>query len=324
MSKTTTKQRKQTKTEKVLVAMLCENTGRALCDSGGIPKYDANGKYIGSEQGYGRSYERNRGRDFDREPAVNFDVSDIQCHDGTRRLSFEISVNVYHWLKERLTYDAALNRKYENFAKKLRAEESEFSIAKAFPKHLRTKGHHVTGLYGDEVEDFEATNTYNGEDALTQTLQYVYFEVDRTPYVALQIHGGADVRGGYTNAKIFEVSEETSMFDNGRLSMAAWRPEDADQLKLPFMEGVQDVHQVVWDSDNGGYSFYLSDGNDLWDRKNKGPCPKIKCDPYKTDGSVFPLSTDMSLRGQGYVVLDPENNKIYCPVSGWELIVSFY
>ena len=51
-------------TGNVIASMLTENTGIALCDSGGSPQYDDDGKYIGSQHGYGRNWERNQGRNF--------------------------------------------------------------------------------------------------------------------------------------------------------------------------------------------------------------------------------------------------------------------
>ena len=49
-------------------------------------------------------------------------------------------------------------------------------------------------------------NTYNDDCILSQTLQIIYsdsiFESDNQ-IIALSIHNGADVRGGYTDFKIF-------------------------------------------------------------------------------------------------------------------------
>ncbi len=303
MSKTTTKRRPTTPA--VLAAMLTENTGRALCDSGGEN---------------GRMWQRNQGVDFEALPAVNFEVHVLTCADGSVRMGFDITLNVYHWLKERLTFDRKINGLYERFAKKRRKDDYELEIMREFPLHLRESGMHVTGLYGDEVREFAAENTYNHEDALSQTLQFVYFEVDGTPYVALQIHGGADVRGGYTQAKVFSLDDDpATFFDYGKVTLVGNRPAaDPDQAVMPFAEGHGEVDQVVWDSDNAGYSFSLESGYELY----KGPSvtPKLYSDSNSGRENGFPYSADLSQRGKGVVVVDKAQNKLYCPVTGWELI----
>ena len=63
----------------------------------------------------------------------------------------------------------------------------------------------------------EAFNTYNWASNLSQTLQG--YELKRTDiygieenYILLQIHQGADVRGGYTDAKLFKVGEHSEPY----------------------------------------------------------------------------------------------------------------
>ena len=53
-------------------------------------------------------------------------------------------------------------------------------------------------------------NTYNGECSLTQTLQFVALgDTYDSDIIALSIHNGADVRGGYTDYKIFKICVDT-------------------------------------------------------------------------------------------------------------------
>lgn len=74
-------------------------------------------------------------------------------------------------------------------------------------------------------------NTYNGEDLLSQTLQYALWEMeDGDEYILLQIHGGADVRGGYTRPRLFRAStEDYSILDNARASIYCTNPECKDK-----------------------------------------------------------------------------------------------
>ena len=95
---------------------------------------------------------------------------------------------------------------------------------------------------GDSLGPF-ITNTYNGEDLLSQVLQYHYAtitegpdceqaetetiqsllasEIDGRAFVLLAIHGGCDVRGGYTRPRFFWITDDDgiSIFDNARCSL---------------------------------------------------------------------------------------------------------
>ena len=179
-------------TKEVLAEMLKENVGRSMLDSGGIPKYDADGKYIGSESGYGRAFERNQSRDFEAE----------QPSTLSWRYGLEVTHNVYHWLNERLYYSSEWQEKFDAYAALPENEdEGWLALMEGFFDHLRAAGHEVGGIYGDG--DPFTVNTYNHQSLLSQTLQFAYGTVDGESVVLLQIHGGADVRGGYTAPKAF-------------------------------------------------------------------------------------------------------------------------
>jgi hypothetical protein len=62
-----------------------------------------------------------------------------------------------------------------------------------------------------KLREARSDNTYNGECDLTQNLQYVYLgDTYDCDIIALAIHNGADVRGGYTNYRIFRM--DTDLF----------------------------------------------------------------------------------------------------------------
>ena len=59
------------------------------------------------------------------------------------------------------------------------------------------------------MESKHEFNTYNGGSDLSQVLQGAWLEdADGDTYLLLQIHGGCDVRGGYTDAKLFKTSDD--------------------------------------------------------------------------------------------------------------------
>ncbi|MEA3280674.1 MAG: hypothetical protein U9Q38_08775, partial [Thermodesulfobacteriota bacterium] len=160
----------------------------SVCDSGGA---------------YGRHWERNQGVNFEIQPvgAVEF------CsHNGG--LDILPTLSVYHFLKDRLEYNPELDEQYRAFA----GEDLDIHSAEDFAQSIEGRG-----LYGDG-EPF-TVNTYNGEDLLSQVIQYVYWTDDDGAHVLLQIHGGCDVRGGYTDPVAFDVVDETGIFDNARASI---------------------------------------------------------------------------------------------------------
>jgi hypothetical protein len=194
---------------RIIANMLKQNTGRSFLDSGSA---------------YGRHWERNQKRSFAKEPQATVDF----------KYGIDVTVNVYHYLAERVTLAKDLDRKFRRFAdtEAMRSEPWLWIVR----EWLRSMGDKVTGLYG-EGSPIEV-NTYNGEDLLSQVIQFTLFRIDFTDYVALQIHGGCDVRGGYTAPRIFEVNGDgASMFDNARASIyctnhetcgAYWDTDDAN------------------------------------------------------------------------------------------------
>lgn len=193
--------------------LLTENTGRHLLDSG-----DA----------YGRNWQRNQGRDFQAEPPVTVDF----------KYGIEVTLNVYHFLNDRLSLASDLDADFQAFAEGSDCERFGLAAVDAWLEKLASDAEEngtepPAGLYG-EGKPF-TVNTYNGESLLSQVIQYTYFTLGDDAYVALQIHGGCDVRGGYTAPRIFSIDgahDETSIFDNARASIgcdscdAFWTTDD--------------------------------------------------------------------------------------------------
>ena len=165
-------------------SMLKENTGRDLLDSGDI---------------YGRSYETRRGiKSFKEMPAAwaeQDDDGDITLHKS-----------MYHYLTGYLWHERDMTRKFQRFTRRYEARHGNSRCA--------------TEAFIEKINDPEAdwkpgfTNT---SDAYPYFLDGIMaFEVvwrEEFAYIILQIHGGCDVRDGYTAPKIFSC-ERLSDFDN--------------------------------------------------------------------------------------------------------------
>jgi hypothetical protein len=271
-------------TGEILREMLTENTGSHFLDSGGTPQYDANGNYVGSTHGYGRNHERNALRDFEAEKAafVKFNVY------RDNQLDLEIGINTYHWLKERLEYDAEMDELFHGrFLEEVDPDDDKswLALMEEFPGWLEAQededGDRVYGEFGGiygEGEPF-TVNTYNGECLLDQTLQFTYFCGNAGEFVLLQIHGGADVRGGYTRPRVFQGTgySELAVLDYGRGRICcsgedyhptalALKEQQGKQLKLmgmPVEPGIDFDHHY----DHG---FYTDDGYHWYDENGKG------------------------------------------------------
>jgi len=133
----------------------------------------------------------------------------------------------------------------------------------------------VGGIY-NEGEPL-TVNTYNGEDMLSQVLLYTYFTWNNEAYVVLQIHGGADVRGGYTKPRVFVIDndDETAIFDNAKGHIfctgkdhhpAALRRKEFQetQLKLPG------IHVETIDFNDCRANWYTDDSCNFYEDGNCG------------------------------------------------------
>jgi hypothetical protein len=165
--------------KELIFDMLTENTGRHPLDSGGA---------------YGRAWERNQARtieDFESEPEEKY----------TYRKSgnyLERTVSVFHFLSQ-LDMDELCEEFNAMPCRDWDADDEVYGVSKAQWDWL--KANH-------EVKVGYTFNTYNGDSDLSQILQGSWVEIDDEVYLLLQIHGGCDARGGYTNAKLFTTPEE--------------------------------------------------------------------------------------------------------------------
>lgn len=163
---------KLNKVQKQIVAMLTENTGKHFLDSGGEN---------------GRQWQRNQDKHFINEPRVTVE-SDYQ------------TVSTFHYLSEILDTDE-FSDKVNAFLKRKRNTDADAHWVQDCCELLEN------GFKAfQDVEIINPIiNTYNGENNLSQVLLFQTFKYNGNSYVLLQIHGGADVRGGYTDTRCFKT-----------------------------------------------------------------------------------------------------------------------
>ena len=186
--------------------MLIENTGTHFLDSGGA---------------YGRAWERNQGKtieDFEREPRE-------QWVYHKRGNYLQRTVSVFHYLS-RLETDWICDYFNEMGCPDWDAEEV-YGVSKTQWDWLKSKC---------EVIIESTFNTYNGDSDLSQILQGSWLEINDEQYLLLQIHGGCDARGGYTDAKLFKPREEYYIHEYLREYMDSY--ETDEELREGYIEAV--------------------------------------------------------------------------------------
>lgn len=214
---------KLTPIQKAISALLKENTGRHFLDSGGA---------------YGRNFERNE--------KINF-LDTPKFYDNTSKYGISVSYNVFWYLTRFLEISPAskaLNAKFQKYYKKQTESCYDPEIMETFAEKQQNDAEIETDV------NTNITNTYNYENLLSQVLQYCVFENYDGIFIILQIHGGCDVRGGYTDPKIFELKSNT------RFQSEAYFEFLTAQTYLTASDG-----ENSWDSYNSGYAFEASGNN---------------------------------------------------------------
>jgi len=169
-------------TEEVIYGMLTENTGRHMLDSGGAT---------------GRAWQRNALKtleDFRAEPEAWLDPEWP-----------DVNKSIFWHLVNTLEHDAPLTAAYHAFDD-AHPEDSYYETMAAWLDSMgvsETEG----DIYGAGRWSF---NSYEWEDWLcSQDVQGTKFDINGDGgYVILQVHGGADIRGGYTRPQVFRFNVE--------------------------------------------------------------------------------------------------------------------
>lgn len=268
-----------TATDRAIARMLAEPTGRHFLDSGGA---------------YGRNWERNQGMtvaDWLATPEFHVEAWNTSTVDDQPGVEISddavMTLSTFHYLRQRLEFHPGLTGW---LIKEGNRTEDPWLASMEQWCEARHDSH-------SEYWDLASFNSYNNDNLLSTVIQGVRFTYRDEPWVALQIHGGADVRGGYTTPKVFRVTtdEAWSFFDWNDWTMEHEHVPYVDaQEPLPTMPVVPDPERHAWDYRSGemidyGGSFvrledYAShghlavDGKSLvWQRTNGGPwrprCP---------------------------------------------------
>lgn len=200
--------------------LLQENTGTHFLDSGG----DSN-----------RHWQKNAKRNFNKEPRVLWD-------------KYGYSVNIYHYLCEILDTDRN-TQKVNSFISR-----NDLHWVQEVQEEITNKDF----MYHEISSWDEVYNTYNGEENISQTLLFQTFRIDDEMYVLLQVHQGADIRGGYTQTRCFKLNGYlTGLVDvYGTIDGKEVEMNDWGQLVYTDTD-----EEVEWDEvDEVDLDFYVLEG----------------------------------------------------------------
>lgn len=185
MTTKTQTQKTTSNVNELVYSMLTENTGTHFLDSGGTS---------------GRMWQRNGGKclqDFEDEQPESYQYA-ADSNEIFR------TVSVYHYLTHNLEINDicfefnALNTEPKDWEADANTDVSIYGVSVAAWDYLRE-------FY--DVEVSRSWNTYNGDSDLSQILQGANLTINDEEYILIQIHGGADARGGYTDAKLFKCGD---------------------------------------------------------------------------------------------------------------------
>lgn len=180
--------------EETIAAMLTENTGKHMLDSGGA---------------YGRNWQRNAGASLDDWRARPSATLEIYMCEYNGELTADLSpcVDIFHLL----TGGALELDEFCREFNKLPVEDWKgdfYGVSMRGAEWLENRGF---------VPHGESFNTYNWMSNHSQVMQGQELtresEWGDENYLLLQIHGGCDVRGGYTDAKLFKLAQHAELYN---------------------------------------------------------------------------------------------------------------
>jgi hypothetical protein len=208
---------KTTAVQRLVYKMLTENTGVHMCDSGGADN---------------RGWQRNQKKtikDFMNEDEESYQF-DFKYNEIYR------NVSVFHYLS-----GLELDDICEKFNRRQGADwegnvgqlDDTYGVSNRASEWLQSN-------YEVQVE--YTFNTYNGDSDLSQILQGSRLQIDGDTYYLIQVHGGCDARGGYTDAKLFK----TAHYSEG-IHEYLWEYKHSSEVEEDLREGYISSMTDYWD-----------------------------------------------------------------------------
>ena len=114
---------------------------------------------------------------------------------GDNQVQWLLTISLFHHLSDSLTYDEQETNNLNSFL------ESE-----GFASDREGIDEYASAGYCAGGQELKSINSYNEDCDLSQTILFHYVgDLFESDIIYLQIHNGADVRGGYTDIVAFKV-----------------------------------------------------------------------------------------------------------------------
>jgi len=201
----------------LIYKMLTTSTGRAILDSGDY---------------YGRNWERNAKKTI--EDFINEPEATLEIEERGDTLEPSVTISLFHYLDNALELDGLCDQfnamPCDNW------ESDIYGVSSEGKQFLDDRDATIKGDY----------NSSNWDSSLSQVIQYTLIDIDGTDYVLLQVHGGCDVRGGYTDAKLFKIIDECYLYENA--SFCLFRGDH--RLGIDLRGNDLEVYNSDWSDDN--------------------------------------------------------------------------
>lgn len=163
-----------TQTEKIVKKMMTQPIAHCLCDSG---------------EAYGYAYER-RGQ-IEKEPWAT-----VEWWEDDRGLTGSITLSLYHHMCDLLDYDPVATAAFNAFCRKEKEAPWGTCVFEAFGDYLGKK--------------VKCDNSYNYDNPYNACFLFGLLPLgdsteDFPSHIIISTHNGCDVRGGYSDAKVFKT-----------------------------------------------------------------------------------------------------------------------
>ncbi len=223
--------------------ILTENTGSNMLDSGDI---------------YGRAYEKN----IENGILTGYQPVDFYIDEKNKEVEITPTVPVYDFLAYNLDFDDELDDWFNYIVEKAGLDVYSIVDQEQALQEI------------PDIEDISSCyNTYNGECVLSQTLQFHHFEYWSEDYVLLQVHGGCDIRGGYTYPQVFRVND-MDMFYMGLADCQI----DCDCSCYHY----EDLYSIYLDMEDGKFQYEPISQKEMYTRVYEDDEGVLRC--KKCDG----------------------------------------
>lgn len=188
------------KTEKIIMDMLCESTGKHMLDSGSA---------------YGRFWEENQKNG----PMTGPQKCDFWINEEEKTCELLPIVGIYDVFSEQLIY----NKECEYLESLL--PHKNYDILHYIEEQAKNENIISKSWYTDRV-----FNSYNSENALSQGYLGIFFKYNDEDYIAISIHNGCDIRGGYTDIHIFNVDIDEFVASHYDISIDCMRTNQSEPM----------------------------------------------------------------------------------------------